>query len=214
MLLDIPLTNPVLRNEFADYARPNDKISYMMKKGEIISLTKGHYLMMNAVQNNKYINYQIANVVYGPSYISRYSALTFYGLLAETTSRVESITNKRSKIIENELGIFEYSKTINTTVFSLGIKSIKLNEVVSILIASPEKAICDIIWTTSNLVLKNVDDLVYFLEEDIRMDIEELKNANQNIIKSCIEFGKKKKEIQLLLELIIKLGKNDITGMV
>jgi hypothetical protein len=41
MLQEIPLSNPVLKNEFSNYARPNDKISYMMDKGELIGLSKG-----------------------------------------------------------------------------------------------------------------------------------------------------------------------------
>jgi hypothetical protein len=205
MLLEIPLSNSILRNELSNYARPNDKISYMLQKGELIGLAKGHYASKQAANNNIYLQYQIANVLYGPSYISRYSALSFYGLLAETTTRIESMTAKRSKTIHNELGIFEYSTLLNSAIFSVGIVSKKINETTTILIASPEKAVCDILWTESNLDLRNVDDLVYFLEEDIRMEIEVLKKTNKIDLQNCIKFGKKKKEIQLLLDLINKI---------
>jgi hypothetical protein len=103
------------------------------------------------------------------------------------------MTLKRAKVIENALGIFEYSTLANPAVFSFGIVSKKINDISTILIASPEKAICDIIWTTPHLILKSVDDLVYFLEEDLRMEIDILKNANKKEIVACIAFGKKKK---------------------
>jgi predicted transcriptional regulator of viral defense system len=205
MLLEMPLSNPVLRNELQNYARPNDKISYMMDKGELIGLAKGHYVTRQAKNNNMHLNLQIANVLYGPSYISRYSALAFYGLLAESTTRIESMTPKRSKTIENEIGIFEYSTLADSAVFSTGIVSKKINETTTILIASPEKAICDIIWTSSKLDIRNINDLIYFLEEDIRMEIDVLQNANKTDLQNCIAYGKKKKEIQLLLDLTDKI---------
>jgi hypothetical protein len=205
MLQDIVISNSVLKNELHNYARPNDKISYMMHKGELIGLGKGHYATKHAIETNMYLPHQTANVLYGPSYISRYSALSFYGALAESPTRIESMTMKRSKTLQNSLGIFEYSTLANTTVFSAGICSKKINDTNTILIASAEKAICDIIYTTPQLVLKNIDDLIYFLEDDIRMDLEILQHAMLNDLETCIQFGKKKKEIQLLLQLIYKL---------
>jgi hypothetical protein len=112
--------------------------------------------------------------------------------LAEATTRIESITMKRSKTLKNELGIFEYKTIANPSVFFVGINSKKVNPTATILIASPEKAICDIIWTTPKLILKKLDDLVYFLEEDIRMEIGILVLANKKDVINCIEFGKKK----------------------
>jgi hypothetical protein len=206
MIAPIPLTSTILRNQFYDYARPNDKISYMLKKQELISLSKGFYVAKEAVSNNIYLKHQAANIIYGPSYISCYSALSFYGLLAEATTRIESITMKRSKTLKNELGIFEYKTIASPSTFCLGIHSKKLNPTATILIASPEKAICDLIWTTPKLTLKSLDDLVYFLEEDIRMEIGILALANKKDVINCIEFGKKKKEIQFLLNLINKLS--------
>jgi phage terminase large subunit-like protein len=205
MLQEATLTSVTLRNELRNYARPNDKISYMMEKGELIGLAKGFYVTPQAIQSNVHLNYQVANVLYGPSYISKYSALSFYGLLAEAPTRVESMTPKRSKVLKNAVGIFEYTTLDNSAVFSEGIASKKINDSCTILIATPEKAICDIIWTTAKLDLRSVDDLIYFLEEDIRMDIETLQHANKENITACIEHGKKKKEIQLLLDLINKI---------
>jgi hypothetical protein len=54
MIAPIPLTSTILRNQFYDYARPNDKISYMLKKQELISLSKGFYVAKEAVSNNIY----------------------------------------------------------------------------------------------------------------------------------------------------------------
>ncbi len=213
LLLDIPLTNSVLKNTLTDYARPNDKISYMMEKGELIGLAKGHYAYQQTIEKNIFINHQVANVIYGPSYISKFSALSYYGLLSESTTLIESMTLKRAKKIENPLGIFDYSSQPNKTVFAIGINSHKINDTTTILIATPEKAICDIIWSTPHLLLRNINDLTYFLEEDIRMEISVLQHANLSDIQYCLTQCKKKIAIRLLYNLISKI-KNDVTRMV
>ena len=202
---NIPITHAALSNNLKEYARPNDKISYLMEQGDLIYLAKGKYVSKYAFNGNIYIRHQSANILYGPSYISRYSALSFYGLLYESTTVVESMTLKRSTTFENELGTFNFYSQPVQTVFATGIESKLVITNGSILIASPAKAICDIIWTTPNLILKTVDDIAYFLEEDIRMEIEILKEANLEQIEYCAQFGKKRKEINLFLSLIKKI---------
>ena len=202
---NIPLTHSVLSESLKEYTRLNDKISYLMKKGELYSLAKGKYVTKQAIKNNLFLKYQAANILYGPSYISRYSALSFYGLLSESTTIVESMTMKRSKIIDNNLGSFHFFSQPTQAVFPVGVESKKMSDDCSMLIANPAKAICDIIWTTPNLFLSSMDDLIYFLEDDIRIEINLLKNTDLSQMEVCVQFGKKKKDIQLLLTLIKNL---------
>ncbi len=200
-----PITHSVLINELKEYSRPNDKISYLMEKGELCSLAKGKYVTKQAIKTNLFLKYQAANILYGPSYISRFTALSFHGLLAESTTIVESMTMIRSKIIENDLGAFHFYSQTSQAVFPVGVESKRMNDACSILIANPAKAICDIIWTTHNLYLSSIDDLIYFLEDDIRLEIDLLKDTDISEMEACVLFGKKKKDIQLLLTLIKNL---------
>ncbi len=202
---NIPLTHSVLSISLKEYARLNDKISYLMEKGELYSLAKGKYVTKQAIKTNLFLKYQSANILYGPSYISRYSALSFHGLLSESTTIMESMTLKRSKIIENDVGTFHFFSQPTQAVFSVGVESKKMNDNCSMLIANPAKAICDIIWTTPNLFLSSMDDLIYFLEDDIRLEINLLKGTEIHQMEHCVQFGKKKKDIQLLLTLIKNL---------
>lgn len=201
----IPLTHTVISAGLKEYARPNDKISYLMEKQAIYAIAKGKYITNNAIKNNLYLMHQSANILYGPSYISRYSALSFYGLLSETTTRLESMTLKRSKTIENDFAKFDYYSQPLSTVFGVDIESKIVGDFGSILIANPVKALCDIIWTTPNLSLKSVSELRYFLEEDLRLDIDMLDNSNLQALEYCMHFGKKKREIALLLNLVKSL---------
>ncbi|HMS68979.1 MAG TPA: hypothetical protein PKD18_12610 [Saprospiraceae bacterium] len=196
----LPIPTHILLTYLGDYKRPLDKISYMIKRGELISLTKGYYLPKGALKSNKYYMYDVANTVYGPSYVSTYSALSYYGLISESTRTVSSSCFKRSRIIQNKIGTFEY-KIIPENIFSIGIKNV-VNDQSSFLIANPEKALCDLIWTSKNLKISNYSDMIYFLEEDLRFDMDFFKSADIQTFKYCIEFGKKKRELSYFLKCI------------
>jgi hypothetical protein len=110
------------------------------------------------------------------------------------------MTLKRPREINNELGRFTYTHT-SEAVFHIGIKSISFNSYCTFLMASPEKALCDIIWTTKSLPITSLKDMIYFLEEDIRFEMDFFANANIEIFEECIEFGNKKKELNYFIKL-------------
>jgi hypothetical protein len=51
---------------------------------------------------------EIANPLYGPSYISLEYALSYYGLIPERVESITSVTTKRSKKFITPLGSFSY----------------------------------------------------------------------------------------------------------
>lgn len=197
---NLPLTQSVLAEAMAEFSRPNDRISYLLEKGKLIHLARGFYTVKNHNDQNVYLNYNAANVMYGVSYISKYSALSYYNLLSEGVFTVESMTLKRPREINNELGRFTYSHT-SEAVFHIGIKSINVNSYSTFLMASPEKALCDIIWSTKSLPITSMKDMVYFLEEDLRFEMNFFSNANIEIFEECMEAGNKKKELRYLIRL-------------
>ncbi len=197
---DITLPLPVLAESFVEYKRPLDKLSYMVEKGELTHLARGYYAYADHPNRNIFLNYHIANTIYGVSYVSRYTALDYYSLIADRVYIYESMTMKRSKEITNDRGVFNY-KTSDQEVFSTGIRSIQGNDVCTFLMATPEKALCDIIWTTPKLPISRYKDVVYFLEEDIRFDMEYFKKADRSIFEECLQYGDKKNIIKYLIKL-------------
>jgi hypothetical protein len=200
-LEDLPINHSVLHETLnSEYRRPNDKISYMAQKGELISLVKGYYALGNPKQRNLYLAYNTANTIYGASYISRYTALSYYGLLSDGIRTIESMTTKRPKVVTNKLGQFSYVH-LSEKVFHIGIKSINVSPISTFLIASPEKALCDLIWTTKNITFSTYQDMIYFLEEDQRIDLSLFEHADREIFEECLEYGPRPRLIKHLVRL-------------
>lgn len=202
---DLPISQAILSETLSEYSRPNDKISYMMEKGELIPLVRGQYVFANPRNKNIHLPYNIANTMYGVSYVSRYSSMSYHGLLSETVFTVESMTMKRSKTITNDKGTFAYYH-LNDSVFPIGIRSINVEKYCTFLMATPEKALCDLIWSSKSFPIENYNDMKYFLEEFIRFDIEYFERADASIFEECLEYGNKKKEVKYFLRLCKEYG--------
>ncbi len=167
----------------------------MEKRSEIIRLKKDLY-----VNNNVAISKElISNHLYGVSYISLETALAYYGIIPERVYAVRSMTTKRAKSFSTPLGNFEY-KTVPADYFNIGLRQEIIENQYAFLIASPTKAICDMIVATPNLRIQSVKAMQKYLTEDLRIDVEVLKNLDKEIVRECVEVGKKKNELGLLLD--------------
>lgn len=197
----IPIDYAVLRSLYSDYRFPRNKIANLEEEGKLIRLKRGMYIVSPSVSKKLLSIELIANHIYGPSYVSMESALRYYGLIPEQVFTTRSITTNRSKKFENTLGSFEYL-TAEENYYSIGVTQQAIENKYTFLIASPEKAICDMITTTPQLRIQSVKALKIYLEDDLRFDISALKNMSPNIIKDCIEVGKKKEILKLLLQLL------------
>jgi hypothetical protein len=171
----------------------------MEKHGDIIRLKKGLYVVSPKISRKPLSRELIANHLYGPSYVSFETALAFYGLIPEKVFTVRSATFKRAKQYENTVGRFEYI-TVPQDYYSIGIRQQTVENEYAYLIALPEKALCDLILTTPNLRLQSVKAMRIYLEEDLRIDFSVLQSVDTTIIKQCIENGRKKNELELLLQ--------------
>jgi len=112
--------------------------------------------VLNRIEKGKYRlkdanihEYQIANFIYRPSYISFESALSFYGILSQFPQSIYSSTTKRSqeKITANKHYIYHHLKK---DCFGGYLKKEEF------LIATPEKALVDQIYLVSKGI-KNID---------------------------------------------------------
>ncbi len=193
----IPVDYAVLRSLFADYHSPRNKIANLEQAEKIIRLKRGMYVVSPKVTKQLLSVELIANHIYGPSYVSMESALRYYGLIPEQVYTVRSMTTNRSKSFDNSIGNFEYVTT-NDIYYAIGIKQETIENKYTFLIATPEKALCDMITATPQLRIQSEKALVTYLKEDLRFDISAIENMDSNIVKECMEVGKKKEALRIL----------------
>jgi predicted transcriptional regulator of viral defense system len=134
-----------------DYKAPRERISYMVKTGELIRLKNGFYLITDKIRQgqNTIIPYeQVANLLYGPSYVSLEWALSFYGMIPERVHRITSMTLGRDKKYNTPVGDFVYYR-LNPDCYSIGVTQKQSNDFIGgFLMASPEKALSDLVFKT------------------------------------------------------------------
>lgn len=197
---NIPVSTATLETCFSALTSPQKKIHALENAGELIRLKRDLYVV-NPEVSGKLINIPLcANHLYGPSYVSSKWALQWYGLIPEQVFRVVSMTTKHARCFETPLGIFDYHKTA-LDYHSVGIKVVQEGEV-SFLMASQEKALCDMILLDRFVPSQSVKHLEQYLEEDIRFDMDELAKFDISIIKSCAETGEKKLIFNNLIKII------------
>ena len=176
-----------LINCLQDYRKPRERITQFFKSGEIIRIKKGLYTFSEVLRKQPLCKELIANLIYGPSYLSGEYALSYYGLIPERVTTLTSVTIERSKKYETPVGLFSYKKIINP-LYPSGIKIEKVGKL-SFLIASPEKALIDKVWFDKSFHGLSTSDYKHYLENDLRIDFERLKDIDLNhmraIIKSC-----------------------------
>ncbi len=144
----------------------------------------------------------IANHLYAPSYISMSSALRYYGLIPENVYVIQSMTLKHSRDFNTTLGRFEYTH-ISQKAFSIGVTSI-IKDNYAFVMATPEKALCDLIANSPSVNLRYLKDAEIYLEEDIRMDLDNFRQMDIAIFEEYANVGKKAESIKTLLKLLRK----------
>ena len=70
--------------------------------------------------------------------------------------------------------------------------------------ATPEKALCDLIANSPQVNLRYAKDVEVYLEDDIRMDIDDFRNMDISVFEHYAEVGKKAGSIQSLIKYLKK----------
>lgn len=199
-----PLTRQVMLDILKEYKRPNDKISELIKSGDLISLKKGLYVPgLNADLTGPEL-FLIANHLWGPSYVSLESAMSYWGLIPERVYEISSVTMKLSKKYKTPKGRFSY-RFMPSPYYSFGILSIELSPGQVAIVATPEKALCDKIISTAGLTLRSSVQTLDFLLKDLRIDPESLQKLNLKELRSWVEDAPKKESLRMLVKTLEKL---------
>ena len=107
-----------------------------------------------------------------------------------------------AKNFDTPFGRFEYTH-ISKAAFSVGLTSIK-KDGYAFVMATPEKALCDLIANSSKVNLRYLKDAEIYLEEDIRMEREDFMQMDARLFGEYIKVGKKADSIRTLLKLLKK----------
>ncbi|HLP48224.1 MAG TPA: hypothetical protein VK469_19935 [Candidatus Kapabacteria bacterium] len=158
----------------------------MIKKKEIIQVRKGLYVLSPDFGTPINIR-SLANLIYGPSYISLEYALSYWGLIPEKVEEITCMTNKRNKVFQTPVGTFSY-KYLENSKYSVGIERIP-DETGAFLIASKEKAICDRLAMINDV---NSKEMAVCLQEELRLDMDELSGLDIGLIQEIARVYKKK----------------------
>jgi hypothetical protein len=116
---------------------------------------------------------------------------------------MRSVCTKLHKQYDTPLGHFEYVK-VPAPYFPIGIRQEIVGNSYAFLIATPEKALCDKIVTTPNLRIQSVKAMREYLEDDLRIDFSVVQKFDLEIIRQCVEVGRKKGELELLLKFLAR----------
>lgn len=173
------------------YKYINDKIKYMKQQGLLSSLKKGLYVYHSPYVKTLISKEIIANNLLGPSYISYEYALNYHGLTPERVEEVTSATTKRAKAFSTPYGVFSY-RHIDKTLFSLGVQIVSSKQG-NFMMASREKALCDKVFATKGVKISSKKSMKLFLEDDLRVDIDELMDLDLDIVKQYAEISKSKR---------------------
>jgi len=197
----VPIDFATLKAVLGEYSYPENKVSQMEKNGELIRLKKGVFVVSPNIHHTTISRELIANHLYGPSYVSFENALSFYKLIPERVYAIRSMTLKRARKYSTPLGNFDYVSAPKDY-FELGIRQEIVSDKYAYLIATPEKAICDMIIATSGLRLQSRKAMQTYLEEDLRIDFSAVEIFDTQIIRQCIDIGRKKTELTQLYKLL------------
>jgi predicted transcriptional regulator of viral defense system len=98
---EAPITHNIVAEMLPEYNRPNDKISELIKSGELVSIRRGLYIPGPETDLPIPNLFLIANHLRGPSYVSMESALSYWSVIPERVYEVSSVTLKDNKNLHN-----------------------------------------------------------------------------------------------------------------
>lgn len=113
-------------------------IEGLIKEKILIYLSKGKYLYRAARPHD----FEIANFLYSPSYISFESALNFHNILIQTPYSITSATPLRNKVIAVDKKEYVYTHVDPKIYFGYEREN-------TFLVATPEKALVDLMYLAS-----------------------------------------------------------------
>ena len=157
-----------LMSVLSNYANPREKVTSLLRANVIIRVKKGLYVFGDSYRRRPFSREVLANLIYGPSFISLDYALSYYGLIPERVQTMTSTTTKRSRRFDTPVGSFVYRNTPERA-FHFGMDRLGTGDI-SFLIAVPERALSDKLRDDRGTPLGNHTEVAEYLFDDLRVD--------------------------------------------
>lgn len=166
------VTTSMLIGALSDYKDIRGKISSLSKKGLIEPIKQGVYLVSSDLGLRPYSKEILAQLIYGPSYVSLETALSNYGFIPERVTATTSICLGRGKHFSTHVGEFEYHN-IKGSLYPIGVQLKEVFNGAFCQYATPEKALLDFIHIKETKgEFKNQKDYFKYILESYRLDLQ------------------------------------------
>ena len=160
-----------------EYAKPRDKISALLASGFLLRVRKGLYVFGETWRRQPVAREGLANLIYGPSYISLEYALAYYGMIPERVETVTSVTTGKARRFQTPFGLFTY-RPLSAARYAAGMTLTESGSG-AFFIATPEKALVDFVWSDRRFRPASVADFADYLHVDLRIEPAHLVKLNR-----------------------------------
>lgn len=151
-----------------------------LNKKTLIRLKRGVYLFGNK-KASEIDTFEIALQLYGPSYISFESALSYHGWIPEAVYTTSSATPKRSSDVTTLIGRFSFEH-IPKFQFFMGVEHIETYNS-AFLMAHPWKALADYLYVRRKN-WKTLTDAI----EDLRLNESAVQSADKAVLEEISQY--------------------------
>ncbi|HNQ96619.1 MAG TPA: hypothetical protein PKH81_00820 [Treponemataceae bacterium] len=178
-------THQMVMDTLSTYGSPKAKLTRMVSNGEMIRIRRGLYIDDLSIPRMA-----LAPVIYGPSYISFNTALSWHGLIPERVEIIESASfgKNRDKTFHTPLGEYHY-RYLPASAYPHGLR-LQEDSGYQFLIASREKALCDAMYKAG--VLAHEKDIEALLIENWRIEMEDIESLDKNLVRFLAPLYRKK----------------------
>lgn len=184
-----------------DYKKPRDRIGALLSGGDLVRLRKGLYVFGERYRRAPVSRELLANLIYGPSCVSLDYALSRHGMIPERVENVTSVTTGENRRFNTPFGVFTY-RSLPPKRYAPGIRQVDEGEI-RYLIASPEKALVDKVWTDKRFGPANLGDFEDYLFKDLRLDEERLFALDANLL-DTINHAYASRKVGMLVRFLLK----------
>lgn len=187
------------------FARPRNKITSLLKQGVIIRVKKGIYVFGKQFSRKAPSREVLANMIYGPSYISLDSALQYHGLIPERVEAVTSVTCGRGRRFSTPIGLFIY-KRIPMKAYATGFDQVRVDDARFFLMAVPEKALADKLCDDRGVSITKLSDVRDYLSRNLRIDLDLIAKMDPMLL-ADLAVRYRSRKIRTLSRLVRRLKK-------
>jgi len=176
-------------------------IKRAVKSGILIRVKRGLYLIFSKLKRSLLDEFELALFLYGPSFVSLESALSYHGWIPEAVYTTTCVCVKRAKEFKTPVGVFSY-KRVPVEGFYIGVDRIETGKGI-IFVATPWRALADFIYTKRRS-WKNLAQL----EQDLRIDNDTLIKSDQEQLNLLIEYYPSRRVRESLKRFAKEITKN------